>query len=70
MSKVIDAVELGEDRSVAIQFTNKKVFWWGQEVAAWCLVDTSLYELDRIAPIGANLTSKYNINPKEELANR
>jgi hypothetical protein len=70
ISKVIDAVELGEDRSVLIQFTNKKVFLWGQEVAAWCLVDTTLYELDRIASASVNSNEGGLTNPKEELANR
>lgn len=69
VSKVIDAVELGDDRSVAIQFTNKKVFLWNQEAAAWSLVDSSLYELDRAASPSAP-TGKTATSTKEEQVNR
>ena len=40
-------------------------------MAAWCLVDTVLYELDRTEPAAIhNLANKNLASQKEELANR
>lgn len=65
INKIIDAMEFGDDRSVAVQFTNKKVFLWGEHVQAWSLVDTALYELDKIQSAKPSETSTTGIGSKE-----
>jgi hypothetical protein len=43
---VIDSLCLREDKTVTVQFTNKKAFIWRADIKVWSLIDNALYEMD------------------------